>query len=164
MVVNGHLRRAQRTLVFFQRNEPTADRPGKSTPPDITAIAGMATENGTRGGGVGHLGFSRDGNWRYSAGAGKASVNVLPRPVAFEAADVFAALPAPAEVVLANLTGAMLIRSAAALTALVVGDGTLVVSGFMEYERPGVEAALDAFDVVARSQEAEWCAAVLRRR
>lgn len=63
-------------LVFFQRNEPTADRPGKSTPPDITAIAGMATENGTRGGGVGHLGFSRDGNWRYSAGAGKASVNV----------------------------------------------------------------------------------------
>lgn len=93
-----------------------------------------------------------------------AALNVLPRPVVFEAADVFAALPAPAEVVLANLTGAMLIRSAAALTALVVGDGTLVVSGFMEYERPAVEAALDAFDVVARSHEAEWCAAVLRRR
>ncbi len=51
---------------------------------------------------------------------------------------------------LANLTGAMLIRSTAALTALVVRDGTLVVSGFMDYERPGVEAALDDFDVVAR--------------
>jgi hypothetical protein len=63
-------------LVFFQRNDPLAERPGRRTPPDITAVAAIATENGSRGGGVGHLGFSRDGNWRYVVGAAKADVNV----------------------------------------------------------------------------------------
>lgn len=93
-----------------------------------------------------------------------AALNVLPTPVAFDTADVFATPPTPADVVLANLTGAMLIRSARDIAALTTPGGTLVISGFMAYERPGVESALDAFDVVDRSQEDEWCAAVLRRR
>ncbi len=93
-----------------------------------------------------------------------AVLNVLPTPVVFETADVFAVPSAPVDVVLANLTGAMLIRAAAPLAAMVVTGGTLVVSGFMHYEREGVEAALDAFDVVSRTHEDEWCADVLRRR
>lgn len=93
-----------------------------------------------------------------------AALNALPGPVRFETRDVFADAPPPADVVLANLTGAMLIRSAAALAGMVRAGGTLVVSGFMAYERPEVEAALDAFDVVSRGREDEWCAAVLRRR
>lgn len=93
-----------------------------------------------------------------------AALNTLPTPVVFETADAFVTPPAPGDVVLANLTGAMLIRSADALGALVAPGGTLVISGFMDYERPGVETALEAFDVVARSAEDEWCAAVLRRR
>jgi len=93
-----------------------------------------------------------------------AALNVLPTPVAFDTADVFATPSAPADVVLANLTGAMLIRATAALSALVVPGGLLVVSGFMDDERPGVEAALTDFAVEAKSQEDEWCAAVLRRR
>jgi ribosomal protein L11 methyltransferase len=93
-----------------------------------------------------------------------AALNVLPTPVAFDTADVFAAPSAPVDIVLANLTGAMLIRAAAALAAMVVPGGTLVVSGFMHYERDGVETALDAFEVVSRSHEDEWCADVLRRR
>lgn len=92
-----------------------------------------------------------------------AALNTLPTPVSFETADVFTTPPPPAQVVLANLTGAMLIRSADALAALVAADGILLISGFMAYERDGVEAALDAFDVVTRSAEDEWCAAVLRR-
>ncbi|MFN7977011.1 MAG: 50S ribosomal protein L11 methyltransferase [Vicinamibacterales bacterium] len=99
-----------------------------------------------------------------AAAVRSAALNVLPTPVAFDTADVFVTPPAPAEVVLANLTGAMLIRSAREIAALTAAGGTLVISGFMAYERPGVEAALDAFDVTARSQEDEWCAAVLRRR
>jgi ribosomal protein L11 methyltransferase len=99
------------------------------------------------------------------AAAGRsAALNTLPAPVTFETADVFVTPPAPAEIVLANLTGAMLIRSAAAIATFVVPGGTLVISGFMADERDGVEAALQAFDVVARSAEDEWCAAVLRRR
>jgi ribosomal protein L11 methyltransferase len=93
-----------------------------------------------------------------------AALNTLPTPVVFETADAFVTPPAPAGIVLANLTGAMLIRSADSITALVGPGGTLVVSGFMADEQPGVEAALEAFDVVSRSAEDEWCAAVLRRR
>lgn len=92
-----------------------------------------------------------------------AALNVLPVAVRFSTADVFVSPPDAAEVVLANLTGAMLIRSADAITALVRDDGTLVISGFMADEAPAVEAALTGFDVVARSQEDEWRAAVLRR-
>lgn len=99
-----------------------------------------------------------------AAAVRSAALNTLPTPVAFATADVFVTPPAPADVVLANLTGAMLIRSAAAIGALVVPGGTLVISGFMADERPGVEAALDACEVVARHAEDEWCAAVLRRR
>ena len=93
-----------------------------------------------------------------------AALNTLPTPVAFDTADVFAVPSAPVDVVLANLTGAMLIRAAAPLATMVVPGGTLVVSGFMHYERDGVESALDAFDVVSRTHEDEWCADVLRRR
>jgi ribosomal protein L11 methyltransferase len=93
-----------------------------------------------------------------------ASLNVLPVPVAFETADVFTTPPAPAEVVLANLTGAMLMRSADALGTLVTPGGTLIISGFVADERSSVEATLRAFDVVDRRAEDEWCAAVLRRR
>ena len=93
-----------------------------------------------------------------------AALNTLPTPVAFDTADVFAVPSAPVDVVLANLTGAMLIRAAAPLAAMVVPGGTLVVSGFMHYERESVEAALDRFDVVSRTHEDEWCADVLRRR
>lgn len=93
-----------------------------------------------------------------------AALNVLPTPVVLETADVFAVPSAPVDIVLANLTGAMLIRAAAPLAAMVVPGGMLVVSGFMQYERDGVEAALDGFDVVSRTHEDEWCAGVLRRR
>jgi len=93
-----------------------------------------------------------------------AGLNSLPTPVDFTTADVFLTPPPAADVVIANLTGAMLIRSAATLATLVESGGTLVVSGFMDYERPAVEAALSAFDVVTRSHEDEWCADVLRRR
>ncbi len=89
-----------------------------------------------------------------------AALNVLPTPVVFETADVFAVPSAPVDVVLANLTGAMLIRAAAPLAAMVVSGGTLVVSGFMHYERDGVEAALDGFTVESRTPRRR----VVRRR
>jgi len=51
-------------------------RTDRLTPPDITAVAAFGTENGTKGGAVGHLGFTADGRWRYVAGVGKASFNL----------------------------------------------------------------------------------------
>ena len=66
-------------LLFFDRNAPppgTAAREGRFVPPDITAAGGMATENGTRGGFAGHLGFSSDGNWRYVGAVARTSLNL----------------------------------------------------------------------------------------
>lgn len=66
-------------LLFFDRNAPApgeGSRAGRFTPPDITAAGGIRTENGTRAGFAGHLGFSRDGNWRYLAGFARASLNL----------------------------------------------------------------------------------------
>jgi len=66
-------------LLFFSRNPAPPGDPGSArrfNPPDITAVGGIATENGTRGGFAGHLGFSVDGKWRYLAGAGRMSLNL----------------------------------------------------------------------------------------
>ncbi len=92
-----------------------------------------------------------------------AVLNPLPQPVSFLTADVFTAPWPAADLVLANLTGAMLIRTATQLAALVVPDGRLIVSGFMADESDGVEAALTGFVVETRDREDEWCAFVLRR-
>jgi ribosomal protein L11 methyltransferase len=93
-----------------------------------------------------------------------AALNQLPRAVQFAVGDV-AAPEAPADVVLANLTGAMLIRDAGHLARWVRPGGHLVVSGFMDDERPAVEAALGAaFDVCARFADDGWCGLTLRRR
>jgi len=66
-------------LLFFNRNAPApgeSARTGRFTPPDITAAGGIRTENGTKAGFVGHLGFTRDGNWRYLGGVARASLNL----------------------------------------------------------------------------------------
>jgi hypothetical protein len=62
-------------LLFFHRN-PQVSAEGRPTPPDISALAAFGTENGSKGGAVGHLGFSEDRRWRYAIGAGSASVNL----------------------------------------------------------------------------------------
>lgn len=81
----------------------------------------------------------------------------------FEVGDVFATSHTGADLVFANLTGAMLVRAASAIEALVAPSGHLIVSGFVQGERAGVEAGLSGCSVVARLEEDEWCAAVLRR-
>lgn len=66
-------------LLYFRRNAPPPDGPaavGRHVPPDVTALAGFRTENGSRGGGLGHLGFSRDGQWRYLGAVGRVSLNL----------------------------------------------------------------------------------------
>ncbi len=91
-----------------------------------------------------------------------AVLNTLPRPVRFVAGDV--ATPGPAaDLVLANLTGAMLIRAADHLADAVVPGGVLIASGFMEDERPAVEAALSGFAAESRIDDDGWCAVTFRR-
>lgn len=92
-----------------------------------------------------------------------AALNTLPAPVTFLTADVFSAPWPAAEIVCANLTGAMLVRVATQLAALTAPGGQLIVSGFIDDEAAGVEAALASFAVETRAREDEWCAFSLRR-
>ena len=92
-----------------------------------------------------------------------AALNTLPRPVRFVVGDLAASGPA-ADLVLANLTGALLIRAADQLARAVVPGGVLIVSGFLADEHAGVEAALRDFAVESRIDDDGWGALILRRR
>ncbi len=66
-------------LLFFRGSLAKPAEPGaprRFAPPDITAVAALGTENGTRGAAAGHLGFSDDRRWRYAAAAAGASLNL----------------------------------------------------------------------------------------
>jgi ribosomal protein L11 methyltransferase len=76
-------------------------------------------------------------------------------------ADLSAVSSGPADVVVANLTGAVLQRYAALLRRLVRAGGTLIVSGFGPDEMDDVLGAFGAPTAVS-SREGEWAAAMLR--
>ena len=67
----------------------------------------------------------------------------------------------PADVVVANLTGALLISGAAALAAL--GRHQLLLSGFLADESEALLAAYPGWHVEHRAQEDEWGALILTR-
>jgi ribosomal protein L11 methyltransferase len=69
-----------------------------------------------------------------------------------------------ADLVLANLTGAMLMNAVSQLLAVTAPEGELILSGFQPHE---AGAVLEAFEtetsVIARRAEGAWEAALLRR-
>jgi ribosomal protein L11 methyltransferase len=71
---------------------------------------------------------------------------------------------APAEVVLANLTGGLLIATASLLHDATAPGGRLILSGFMTHEDTGVLAAFSSCAVEHRATEDEWESVTLRRR
>lgn len=83
--------------------------------------------------------------------------------VIFELADLSTdSLPA-ADVVTANLTGAVLARSAGRLLALLHPGGTLIVSGILSPEEEMVRQAFSAAHLANRRQEDEWVCLVLKK-
>lgn len=68
----------------------------------------------------------------------------------------------PADIVTANLTGALLAREAARLLGLVAPGGQLIVSGLLASERDGVVAALSSGRIFWESTEGGWVALALR--
>lgn len=71
---------------------------------------------------------------------------------------------APADVVCANLTGALLRQQGARVQALIAPGGAAVLSGFTEDEARWVREAFPACDVEASFDEEFWIAYVMRRR
>lgn len=84
--------------------------------------------------------------------------------VTFALADLSTGIGhAVADVVTANLTGALLERAAGALIAAARPGGTIIVSGLMVQERPAVEAAFTGSGFIKAWQENEWSALAFRR-
>ena len=83
--------------------------------------------------------------------------------VRFETVDL-AAKPLPVvDVVTANLTGALLIRSAPALLAAVRSGGTLILSGIGAHERDDVCAAFTPAAVFWEREEDGWVGVAMKK-
>jgi ribosomal protein L11 methyltransferase len=76
--------------------------------------------------------------------------------VGFDVLDLRSGALEPADVVVANLTGGLLIAAAARLRQLVRPGGRLVLSGLMEDEEAAVRSALSPLPLEDRAQEDEW--------
>jgi ribosomal protein L11 methyltransferase len=82
----------------------------------------------------------------------------------FELRDLAAAPLPTADVVTANLTGALLVRVAPTLLAAARRGGTLILSGILVEEGDAVRKAFSPADLVEERQEAEWLCLRLTRR
>lgn len=83
--------------------------------------------------------------------------------VRFSVFDLTQAPLPRADVVAANLTGALLCRTAPLLMGAVAPGGTLVLSGIMESERQAVADAFSALPLAWEAREDEWVALCFNR-
>ena len=83
--------------------------------------------------------------------------------IALEVADLRASAIGQFDVVVANLTGGLLMATAPRLQSFALPGGRLVLSGFLEEEERDVLAAFPDCLSESRAQDDEWRCAVLRR-
>jgi ribosomal protein L11 methyltransferase len=98
-----------------------------------------------------------------AVGAARENLGLNPRArVTLRVGDLRDAAPANADVVLANLTGALLVAAAGQLKQLTDVGGRLILSGFTAPEERGVLEAFAPLAVEHRAQEEEWLCVTLR--
>ena len=68
-----------------------------------------------------------------------------------------------ADVVTANLTGALLCRTAPLLVDAVAAGGTLILSGILDVERDAVVEAFRILPLASEAHEDEWVALTFNR-
>jgi ribosomal protein L11 methyltransferase len=85
------------------------------------------------------------------------------RSVSFDLADLAAARLPETDVVTANLTGALLVRSSSAVLAAVRPGGTLILSGLLSHERDEVCAAFAPAAVVWEREEDGWVGLAMKK-
>jgi ribosomal protein L11 methyltransferase len=81
---------------------------------------------------------------------------------AFEQRDVTSAALPRADVVTANLTGALLVRIADRLTETAGSGGRLILSGILKDERDAVRRAFAGLESMWEQEEGEWAGLVLK--
>jgi ribosomal protein L11 methyltransferase len=89
-----------------------------------------------------------------------AAMNALPVEIEWSVED-FRGAGFPADVVLANLTGGMLISSAERIRSFLAPGGVLVIGGFDETERDAVRDAFSPLHLVRFLSEEGWVSLVL---
>ena len=92
-----------------------------------------------------------------------ARLNTLPDTITFTVGDFRTEPPPPADLVLANLTGGMLVSSANAIAGLLRRTGTLIVSGFDHTEVDRVITAFGGLTEARRLAEDNWIALQLQQ-
>ena len=84
-------------------------------------------------------------------------------PVTFTVGDLMAMELPPADLVTANLTGALLIRAARRLQRAVGPGGALIVSGLLVEESDDVRRAFADLEIVGEAEEDGWTTFTARR-
>jgi ribosomal protein L11 methyltransferase len=91
------------------------------------------------------------------------ALNPLAADVEFAYADLAGASLPTADIVAANLTGALLARSAAALLAAAAAGGTIILSGLMLDERDDVVRAFGNRPIIWERSEDEWVGLAVKK-
>jgi ribosomal protein L11 methyltransferase len=130
---------------------------------DVGTGSGILAIAAARLGAVRAHGIDVDADAVHSANENLAS-NPQARSVSFAVADLRTAPLLPCDIVLANLTGAVLVRSAAPLLSAARSGGTLILSGILAAEAQEVAGAFDdGARIVRQEQEDEWVCLVMKK-
>jgi ribosomal protein L11 methyltransferase len=130
---------------------------------DVGTGSGVLAIAADRLGAARAIGIDVDSDAIQSA-RGNLDLNPETRRVTFETIDLAArALPA-SDVVTANLTGALLVRSAGALLGAVRPGGTVILSGIQSHERDEVLKAFANADVCWEREEDGWVGIAVKKR
>jgi len=130
---------------------------------DVGTGSGVLAIAAARLGASSTLGIDVDAD-AIQAATESLQLNPEARGVSFEVADVRSASLSPADIVVANLTGALLARAARDLLKLVRAGGFLIVSGLLSEEREPVLGALGHLQVEREQQEDGWLGITLKKR
>ena len=139
----------------------TIDLTGKDVL-DVGTGSGVLAIAAARLGAVHALGIDVDPDAIQSA---RESLELNPeaRNVRFETIDLAARALPFADVITANLTGALLVKSAAALLAATRPGGTLILSGLQSHERDEVCRAFAPSAVCWEQTEDEWVGLAVKK-
>ena len=129
---------------------------------DVGTGSGVLAIAGDRLGAARAIGIDFDPDAIQSARE-NLDLNPDARHVTFETIDL-AARPLPAaDVVTANLTGALLVRSAGALLGAVRAGGILILSGIQAHERDDVRQAFANTEVCWEREEDGWIGIAVKK-
>jgi ribosomal protein L11 methyltransferase len=121
---------------------------------DVGTGSGVLAIAARRLGASGVLGIDDDPD-AIAAAEANVKLNQQSR-IALEIADFRSAKIGQFDLVIANLTGALLIASADRLKSLAIPGGRVILSGFMDHEERGVLRAFGRCALEWRAQEDEW--------